>query len=367
MSLQPKVRTQMAIEHKQPDKVPYLADFVPELKILLSKKYKKELEKLNINHLINTWDLGIKLGILFGHDMIVEQFYGIQTGYYDESKSDAYIDKWGIKWKKSYYKARNGTGYYNEIADSPLKNDSEIDNYTPPNPEDEDLTHTDEIIKKYGKEYYICTTLCCSIFSSVKMLRGFTQSLIDLYQNKDIAHKIMDMSINYHLKLAYKLIDKGVDMLWFGDDVGAGDRLLMSPKVFREMIKPKIGYVIDKLKSKNKNIKIAYHSCGYILPFIDDFIEIGVDLLNPIQSAAMDPAYIKKRYGNNISLWGTVSTQKTLAFGSPEEVRKEVKERISTCGIGGGLILAPDHNFQLDVPLENIEAFYNGVKEYGEY
>ncbi|MBU2578033.1 hypothetical protein KKA69_04355, partial [Patescibacteria group bacterium] len=99
----------------------------------------------------------------------------------------------------------------------------------------------------------------------------------------------------------------------------------------------------------------------------DDLVEIGVDLLNPIQPESINPAHIKKRFGNRIALWGTISTQKTLPFGSPEDVENEVRERIKTCGPGGGLLLAPTHNIQLDVPFENINAFYNAVKKYRDY
>ncbi|MBM3705712.1 MAG: hypothetical protein FJW66_04215, partial [Actinobacteria bacterium] len=113
--------------------------------------------------------------------------------------------------------------------------------------------------------------------------------------------------------------------------------------------------------------KIAFHSDGYIEPIIDDFIEVGVDLLNPIQPESMDPAFIKKRYGSQVGLWGTISTQQALPFGKPGDVINEIRERIKTCGQGGGFLLAPTHNIQLDVPFENIDAFYMAVNKYGNY
>jgi len=125
--------------------------------------------------------------------------------------------------------------------------------------------------------------------------------------------------------------------------------------------------MIGQLKRKNNNIKIAFHSDGNIEQIIDDLIEVGVDLLNPIQPESISPEWVKKRYGKKISLWGTVSVQKTLPFGSPQDVENEVRERIKSCGAGGGFLIAPSHNIQLDVPLENIESFYNSVKKYGKY
>ncbi len=360
-----KERLQAAMEHEEPDRVPYMATFVPEVELRLKEKYKKELAGIGSDVEIKYQGM-TELDILFGHDMLLLT-YGMSTGYYRETDSDTYVDEWGIKWKKIPYETINGTGYYTEIVEFPLADDSRIDSYTPPDPDDEDMGYADEIIAKYGKEKYICGIIDCSIFEALKYLRGITQSLIDILQNKDIAHKIMDMSVDYHLELGYRLMERGVDILWLADDFGGEHAMLMSPETFREMVKPKMGYMIGELKNRDRNVKVAFHSDGYIEPVIDDLIEVGVDLLNPIQPESMDPAVIKKRYGDRIALWGTVSTQSTFPFKGPEDLDKEVKERIKTCGPGGGFLLAPTHNIQLDVPSENIKAFYTAVEKYGSY
>ena len=365
MALTSKERIQLIIDHKEPDRVPYQACFVPEVVNILRKKYKRSLNELDVG--VPEKYAGVtELDILFGHDMLLLT-YGIYNSYYRETESETYIDEWGIKWKKIPYKTLNGNGHYTEIDSFPLADDSKIDQYRPPDPNDEDMSYAHKIIKKYGNKFYICGNIKCSIYEAFKYLRGIEQSLVDLLVNKDIAHKIMDMSVDYHLKIGKKLINAGVDMLWLADDLGGENTLLMSPETFREMIKPKMGYMIDEFKKENKSIKVAFHSCGFIEPIIGDLIEVGVDLLNPIQPEAMEPAYIKKKYGNIISLWGTVSTQKTLPFGSPTDVEGEVKERMRTCACGGGFLIAPTHNIQLDVPLGNIEAFYNAVKMFGKY
>ena len=126
-------------------------------------------------------------------------------------------------------------------------------------------------------------------------------------------------------------------------------------------------YMIGEFKKLNKDIKINFHTCGYIEPVIEDLIEVGVDLLHPIQPETMDPAVIKKRFGDRICLNGTVSTQRTLPFGTAADIRAEVRERILTCGPGGGFLIGPAQAVQLDVPLENIQAFYNAILEFGEY
>ena len=229
------------------------------------------------------------------------------------------------------------------------------------------MGYAEAVIAAHGAERYICGIIDCSIFEALKYLRGITQSLIDVVANKDIAHRVMDMSVEYHLELGRRLIDRGVDILWLADDIGGEHTMLMSPQTFREMVKPKMGYMIGELKKRKRAIKVAFHSDGYIEPVIDDLVEVGVDLLNPIQPESMDPAALKKRYGKELALWGTVSTQQTLPFGSAADVRKEVRERIRDCGPGGGFLLAPTHNIQLDVPFENVQAFYDAVKDFGAY
>ena len=365
MGLSSKERMQIAMDHKEPDMVPFQATFVPEVDKILRKKYAREIEGIK-GKKEEKYQGMTELDILFGHDMLLLT-YGLSTGYYRDTDANAYVDEWDITWKKIPYKTINGDGYYTEIVRFPLADDSKIDSYIPPDPDNEDMRYAEEVIKNYGKDYYICGIIDCSIFEALKYLRGITQSLIDIVANKDIAHKVMDISVDYHLKLGLKLIDRGVDLLWLADDIGGEHTLLMSPQIFREMIKPKMGYMIGELKKKSKDIKVAFHSDGYIEPVIDDLIEVGVDLLNPIQPESMDPSFIKKRYGKKICLWGTVSTQQTLPFGTSEDVENEIRERIKTCGPGGGFLLAPTHNIQLDVSFGNIQAFYDAIKKYRNY
>ncbi|MBM3702050.1 MAG: hypothetical protein FJW63_03490, partial [Actinobacteria bacterium] len=316
-NLSSKERMIMSLNHQEPNRVPYQVSFVPEMFNLLKNKYLNFIEKNKKSN--SKYDDMKELDIFLGHDML-DLCHGISLGYYRNVESDTYTDEWGIKWKKVYYNTINGRGHYTEIIKFPLANDHSIDDYIPPNPENEDFSYTEEIIKTYGREYFISAHIGSSLFEGLKYLRGLTQSLIDVIANKGIASKIINMTVDYHLKIGLKLIEKGIDMLWLADDYGGEDRMLISSDTFRELIKPKMGYMISELKRKNKNIKIAFHSCGYIEPIIDDLIEIGLDILNPIQPEAMDPAVIKKRYGRKLVLWGSISNQRTLPFGTPKDV-----------------------------------------------
>ncbi|MCD6232299.1 hypothetical protein J7K28_06740 [Candidatus Aerophobetes bacterium] len=362
-----KERLQIAFDHKEPDRVPVQVSFVPEVleKLKLKYKIKKDSDDLLSAGVVSSIDYDVD--VYFGHDMLILDV-GMGSGYYRkfEPGKDTYTTEWGITWKKMPYKTRFGNGYYTEIVGFPLAEDDALDSYIPPDPEDEDISFVDDVMRTYGKDYYICGSLACSILEAFRYLRG-PKAFEDLLINKEFAHKVMDMTVNYHLKLGYKLIEKGVDMIWLADDVGSEHSMLISPEVFREFMKPRLGYMISEFKKKNKNIKVAWHSDGYIVPILDDLIEIGLDVLNPIQPESMDPSWIKKRYGNNLCLWGTVSTQRTLPYGKPEDVENEVINRIKNCAPGGGFLIGPTHNIQLDVPEENLLAFYDAVKKYGVY
>ena len=142
----------------------------------------------------------------------------------------------------------------------------------------------------------------------------------------------------------------------------------MSPRLWEEFLLPRWANLISKFKSVKQDGKIAFHSDGYIIPVIDDLIEIGIDILNPVQPDCMDPALIKKRYGSRLSIWGTIDVKRSLSFGKPDDVEKEVLLRLKTIAPGGGLILGSTHNVQPSPnAVANLQRFYKVVKKFGSY
>ena len=163
------------------------------------------------------------------------------------------------------------------------------------------------------------------------------------------------------------MVAQGIDVLWLGDDFGTQHAMLLSPRTWREFIKERYARLIAAYKAQNPSLKIAYHCDGYIEPIIPDLIEIGLDILNPIQPLSMDPAEIKRKYGQRLSFWGTVDVQNTFPFGTVQDVENEVRERIRSVAPGGGLILCSAHRVQPGTPLENILAYYRAARQYGKY
>ena len=179
----------------------------------------------------------------------------------------------------------------------------------------------------------------------------------------DLANHLLDIPYHYHLAAAKQLARLGVDMIWTGDDVGSQLDMLISPRMWRKYLKHRMANFISEVKHINPDIKIAYHSDGNIMRIIPELIEIGVDVLNPIQPACMDPLDVKEAFGDRLCFWGSIDEQYTLPFGTPAEVEREVRARLETLGKAGGLIIGPTHHVQLDTPLENFWAMVHTITE----
>jgi uroporphyrinogen decarboxylase len=149
-----------------------------------------------------------------------------------------------------------------------------------------------------------------------------------------------------------------VDIIITGDDVAGQQGMLMKLDLWREFLKPRLADTVRAVKQARSDAFVFYHSDGNVEAVIPELIEVGIDILNPVQPECMDPVKVKAKYGDQLSFWGTVSVQKTMPFATPDEVRAEVRSRIRTVGKNGGLILAPAHVLAPETPWENIVAFF---------
>jgi len=209
-------------------------------------------------------------------------------------------------------------------------------------------------------------------FERAHAMQGLETFLLNMVMYPDFARALLE-KIAAHCKelMGHFLEELGdnVDIIKIGDDLGTEKSLMISPNMYREILKPIHADFIDFIKARTK-AKIFFHSDGDVAPLIEDFIEMGIDILNPIQTSAgsmSDLPALKKRFGDNIVFCGGIDTQNILPHGSPEEVRQEVRRVMQILGPGGGCMIGAVHTIMNDVPPENVLAMVDAVEEFGHY
>jgi len=359
MSLSHRERVITALEHKQPDRCPMQISFTPEF----AERLRADIgQKTGYQHNPHGGGNTYELERYLDEDLLLTSV-GWANSYYQADGT--YTDEWGIGWNSVEYETRFGGGRYTEIVKHPLADDSAIERYQAPDPNRPELyADARRVVARFKGEYWIVGVTVTTMWEAAWALRGYERMLMDLMLKPDLANRILDIPYQYHLAAAKKLVEIGVDMIWIGDDVGTQKAMLMAPDLWRRFLKPRVAEFISTLKAINPNIKVAYHSDGYIYPIIPELIEIGLDVLNPVQPACMEPAKLKKDFGDNLCFWGTIDEQHTLPFGTGDDVQNEVRQRLATIGKAGGLIIGPTHHVQLDTPLENFWAMVNAIKNF---
>jgi uroporphyrinogen decarboxylase len=187
--------------------------------------------------------------------------------------------------------------------------------------------------------------------------------LTDFYFNEDIAQAICEKMTELRVRQAIKFAETGIDILRLGDDVATQKGPMMSLDLYRKFLKERTRRIITAAKQVKKNMLIFMHSDGDVGEFIPEYIDIGVDILNPVQPECNDLEAIGRRYGDRISFWGGIGTQTTMPFGTPQTVQEAVRKVQMQLGSRGGLLIAPSHILEPEVPWENVVAFVEGARE----
>jgi uroporphyrinogen decarboxylase len=197
-------------------------------------------------------------------------------------------------------------------------------------------------------------------------LRGMETFLMDLLVNPEWATYHLDRITAIRCAMAQNYATAGCDVLQLGDDVSTQLAMMIKPATWRTFIKPRLAQVIRAAKRVKPDMLIYYHGDGNCQAIIPELIEVGVEVLNPIQPECMDPVVIKQQYGDRLSFCGTLGTQTTLPFGTAADVRQACQQLIRDVGAGGGLWLAPTHVIEPDVPWANVQAFIDTVQEHNQ-
>ena len=288
------------------------------------------------------------------------------------SAPDEFIDIFGVTWKHVDY----GLGSYMELHKSPLATAriEDLESYPWPDPLDSGYTDglAEEVKAIYQETGYalMADSGYKSFWETGFYLRGYQQLLCDLIRNPEFVIALFSKLSEINLTATGNFLDevgRYVQVVSTGDDLASQKDIIMSPGMFRRILKPFYKKYNDLIKSKT-NAKIFFHSCGNIVKLIGELVDTGVDIINPVQVSAMgDTAALKAKFGDKVSFWGGIDTQHVLPRGSTSDVRAEVRRRIHDLGPGGGFVLAAVHNIQADVPPQNILAMAEAAREYGKY
>lgn len=360
--LSPWERVEIALAHRQPDRVPFDFWAVPEVWQRLRAALQAD-------------DEGVLRLLGIDCRMVAPRYVGTKAqGLPDGS----FIDAWGTHRRS----VTNEFGTYDEYAGHPLaeaKTVADVLGWDWASPDDWDVSGVRELCERLngsagrspqgdGVRYHLRYEVG-GIFEWSWALRGFERFLLDLVEKPEVACAIMDRFTDIYIENTVRVIEAAgglLDMVYTYDDVGIQSGPLMSMRMWRKHILPRHQRLNRAIRKAGYRVKIMYHSCGGVYPFIAAFVdEMDIDVLNPLQprAAGMDMARIKDEFGQRLSFHGGIDIQHTLPHGTPEDVQAEVQARCRLLGRGGGYVCTSAHYLQADTPLENIIAMYTAQRE----
>jgi uroporphyrinogen decarboxylase len=370
-------RVLCALNHEEPDRVPI--DFGGTLSSTINiAAYKCLKEHLGIPG--ETDVMSIRSYTALVDDVILERYSVDTRGLFqgapeksavEELLDGSYKDQWGVVRRKP-----KGEGHFIDVG-HPFAGDptpSDLDRHPWPDPND--LGYVTDILDRaetlYNEtDYAVLLTLPVGIVHQTQFLRGYEDWMMDLVANHTFFHALMERVYDIWSGITLNMLRAAgdhFDVVWYGDDVAFQDGPLCSVEMYRKHIKPWEQKVFDLIRS-HTDAKILYHCCGSVYQLLPEFLDYGIDALNPVQVASkeMDTKHLKAEFGNRVTFWGAIDTQHVLPYGTANDVRQEVRQRICDLAPGGGYVLASVHNIQREVPPENVVAMLEAAEEFGRY
>jgi uroporphyrinogen decarboxylase len=373
-------RVMTALSHQEPDRIPIDLGGTYASSITV-KAYENLKRHLGFEHptvMMRKWAEIVK------PDESILTYFDVDTrvimpradrgwveGWREEALPDGSSkDEWGL----IRVKPPDGFYFMTSFPLSGEKTIEDLEKYPWPDPKDEERfkgLREQAVSLRKSTDYALITMFPRPFVSLSQFLRGYTDWFMDLITNREFIETLMERILEIDLTIGKKLLEEVgeyVDLVFVHDDLATQDSLMMSPKLYREIIKPRHKKIFNLIKNMTQ-AKIIYHCDGAIYPLIEDFIEIGIDVLNPVQVSAkgVDTDTLKKEFGDKLSFWGGIDTGYVLPNGTAGEVRDEVKKRIDHLGKGGGYVVASVHNILDNVPPENIIAMYRTALDHGRY
>jgi uroporphyrinogen decarboxylase len=365
-----------ALEHREPDVVPFdLGSMHSTIETYAYSPLKKFLN-IAVSKPIKTFvrdhvEIDEEILVALGVDTRYLRIQPPENWKLEIEEDNSFVDEWGTRYKKP------PNSLYFDPVEFPLANASidDLKRYKCPDPDDPGRIKGLKERTKYLYEhtdYALCLdTVGLGMFETTWMVRGLENFLCDIMIDPKFAHTLLE-KISEHKIALYKNIlgeiGEYIQAVFVSDDLGTQKAPMMSMDVYRKVLKPHHKQIWKAVKGFT-DAKLFFHSCGSVYQYIPDLIEMGIDILNPVQASAagMETHKLKNEFGKYISFWGAVDQQTVISVGSPLDVQNEVRKRINDLAIGGGYVVAPSHNLQADVIPQNIISMAKAAKYYGVY
>lgn len=346
----------------KPDRIPLQFDLCKSLTDHFAAKFNMDPEYTlsyyeDLTYRISANGIRTKLG----SDCIVVGGSTAKDFVAKELGDDITLNEFGMKMKP--------TSLYVEVVECPLKDVESVEDlekYNFPDPYAKGrFDNAERDIATYGKDYFVIGDVELSLFELAWHLTGMEKYLVELAMETPWVEKLNDMVEKWTTGLALSLIERGVDAIWLGEDLGTQLSMLISPDMWREHFKFRYARMIKRMREANPDIIVIFHSDGAVAPLIDDFIELGVDVYNPVQPnvPGSDPQELVDLYGGRINFFGGIDQQELLPSGDFAAIEAEITRRKEIMGKDGGYLMAPAHIIQADVTPETVEFMCSLFKE----
>ena len=380
--LLPRERFIRTLRHEPVDRVPLLYRMKHEAKEKLARIYGIKDAGTGRKH-------NPELELRLGNDAIIYQV-GINADFshHPIAIGETWYNHFGVGYGKSglegrtheeeqaYSKTQEFWGPAKVVPENfpkhhPITSMDELKKYKWPDPNDpEMLKPLKSLIDRYQDDYFIIIDLSSTLIEAAYAhLVGTQKFFLMMFDEPELIKGVLDGLTEYYTELGKNAIKMGVDMVRVGDDVGAQQAMMISPKQWRELAKPRFDYMFKEFRKENPDIFIKLHSCGDYSPIIPDEIELGVNLSGLMQPTGgnKDQQGLKKKYGSDLALIGGFDVQRLLPRGQVEDVRNGVLEVMKNLAVGGGYIFSPSHYILADVPIQNIYTMLEAQRDFGTY
>ncbi|MEM7224463.1 MAG: uroporphyrinogen decarboxylase family protein [Pseudomonadota bacterium] len=380
--LLPRERFIRALRHEPVDRVPLLYRMKHEAKEKLARIYGIEDAATGRKH-------NPELELRLGNDAIIYQI-GINADFSHRpiEIGETWYNHFGVGYGKSglqgrtpeeeveFSKTQEFWGPRKVVPENfpnfhPITSMEDLKNYTWPDPADSALLDPiKELCERYQDDYFIMVDLSSTLIEAAYAhIVGTQNFFLMMFDQPELIEGVLDGLTEYYTEVGKNAVKLGVDMIRVGDDVGAQQAMMISPKQWRELAKPRFDYMFKEFRKENSELFIKLHSCGDYSPIIPDEIELGVTLSGLMQPTGgnKDQQGIKRKYGDDITFIGGFDVQRLLPRGQVEDVRKGVLDVMKNLAVGGGYIFSPSHYILADVPVQNIYTMLEAQREFGVY